>query len=159
MGLIYQKKHMACLYLTLMRLVANLANTKRCRKPEKWLKPWQMGTHLRELRESYPMNTKVTKFRCCSNIVASLCLRWKKPQHWKGWNISARRKKTMQCLVFFQGTLWLHACSVVDLIPGHQWQRTSASHAEGSEKVAIRARIRLLQLEYAAEAPPSHITP
>ena len=30
---------------TLMLLVDNLANTKWCKKPEKWLKPWQMGTH------------------------------------------------------------------------------------------------------------------
>ena len=29
------------LYLTLMELVANLANTKWCKKPGKWLKPWE----------------------------------------------------------------------------------------------------------------------
>ena len=42
-----------------MLLVANLANTKWCRKPEKWLKPWHMGTHLRVLMisESFPMNS------------------------------------------------------------------------------------------------------
>ena len=34
-------------YLTLLLLVANLVNTKWCNKPEKWLKPWHMGTHLR----------------------------------------------------------------------------------------------------------------
>ena len=32
-------------------------------KPVKWLKPWHMGTHLRVLSESYPMNTKFTGFR------------------------------------------------------------------------------------------------
>ena len=40
--------------------VANLANTKLCKKPEKWLKPWQVGTHLRELIKSFPMNTNMT---------------------------------------------------------------------------------------------------
>ena len=39
--------------LTLMLLVANLANTKRCKKPDKLLKPWQMGTHLSVLGESF----------------------------------------------------------------------------------------------------------
>ena len=38
--------------LTIMLLVANLANTNSCKKSEKWLKPWHMGTHLRVLSES-----------------------------------------------------------------------------------------------------------
>ena len=42
--------------LTLMLLVAYLANSKRRNKPEKWLKHWHMGTHLRVLGETYPMN-------------------------------------------------------------------------------------------------------
>ena len=33
-----------------------------------------MGTHLRELIESYPMNTNMTGFRWLSKVVASLCL-------------------------------------------------------------------------------------
>ena len=37
------------LILTLMLLVANLANTKWCKTLERWLKPWHMGTHLRAL--------------------------------------------------------------------------------------------------------------
>ena len=41
------------LWLTLMLLVANLAITKWCKKPEKLLKPWQTGTHLRVLSKSY----------------------------------------------------------------------------------------------------------
>ena len=49
-----------------MLLVANLANTKRCKITEKLLKPWQMGTHLRVLSESYPMNTNMTGFRLFS---------------------------------------------------------------------------------------------
>ena len=31
--------------------------------PEKYLKPCQIGTYLRVLSESYPMNTNVTWFR------------------------------------------------------------------------------------------------
>ena len=62
--------------LTFMVLVANLASTKRCKKAEKLLKPWHMGTHLRVLSESFPMNTNVTGFRCSFFlIIASLCFR------------------------------------------------------------------------------------
>ena len=38
-------------------------------KPEKWLKPWQMGTHLRVLNESYPMNTNMTGLRWFSKTL------------------------------------------------------------------------------------------
>ena len=31
------------IYIALMVLVANLANTKWCKLPVKWLKPWHMG--------------------------------------------------------------------------------------------------------------------
>ena len=48
--------------LTLMLLVANFAQTKWCKKVEKWRKHWQMGTHLGVLNESFPMNTIVTGF-------------------------------------------------------------------------------------------------
>ena len=41
----------------------NLTNTKRCKKNEKGLKPWHMGTHLRAFSESFPMNTNMTGFR------------------------------------------------------------------------------------------------
>ena len=50
------------LLLTFMLLVANLANTIWCENPKRWLKPWQMGTYLRVLSESYPMNTNMTGF-------------------------------------------------------------------------------------------------
>ena len=63
--------------LTLMLLVANLSNAKRCKKPEKWLKPWQTGTHLRVLSESFPRNTNMTGFNWFSKIFASLCFGWK----------------------------------------------------------------------------------
>ena len=59
--------------LTLKLLVANLANAKRGKRPENLLKPWHMGTHLRELSESYLMNINMTGFQWFSKILASLC--------------------------------------------------------------------------------------
>ena len=59
--------------LTLALVVANLTNTKWCKKPEKWLKPWHMGTHLTELSKSCQMNTNMPGFRWFSKIFASLC--------------------------------------------------------------------------------------
>ena len=53
----------------LMLVVANLVNTKWCKKPEKYLKPWHMGTHLRVL-----MNTNMTRFRWFSYILHSYAL-------------------------------------------------------------------------------------
>ena len=51
------------------------------KNPEKWLKPWHIGTHLRVLSESYPMKTNMASdwagFRCFLNIFASLFLGWK----------------------------------------------------------------------------------
>ena len=38
-------------------------------KPEKWLKPWHVGTHLGVLIENYPINTNMTGFRWFSKIV------------------------------------------------------------------------------------------
>ena len=49
-----------------MQPVANLANTQGSKIPAKILKPWHMGTHLRELQESYPMNPTMTR---CYTIV------------------------------------------------------------------------------------------
>ena len=60
-------------FLTFMLLAANFANTKLCRKYFNWLKPWQMGTHLKEFSKSFPMNTNMTGFRWFSEIFASLC--------------------------------------------------------------------------------------
>ena len=59
--------------LTLMRLFANLAITKWCKKTENWLKPWHMVPHLRVLSKSYPLNTNVTGFRWFKKIFASFC--------------------------------------------------------------------------------------
>ena len=42
-----------------------------------------MGTHLRVLSESYPMNTNMIGFRWFSRIFASLCFGRKVPQHWE----------------------------------------------------------------------------
>ena len=51
------KKMLVLRVLTLMLLVANLVKTKFCKRPEKWLKPWHMGTHLlsaqKELSSEY----------------------------------------------------------------------------------------------------------
>ena len=44
----------------LILLLANLATTKWCTKPEKWLKPWHRGTYLRVLSKSYPISTNMT---------------------------------------------------------------------------------------------------
>ena len=63
--------------LTRMLLVMDFANTKWCKKPEKWLKPCHMGTHLWVLSESYPMNTNKTWFRWLSKIFAFLSFGWK----------------------------------------------------------------------------------
>ena len=71
-------------HLTLALLVANLANAKTWKKPEKWLKPWQMGTHLRALSESFQMNTNMTGFEWFSRLIAFWFHGWKWPQHWKG---------------------------------------------------------------------------
>ena len=49
--------------LTLMPLVASLVDTNLCIKPGKWLKPWQMGIHLRVLGESFQMNTNMIGLR------------------------------------------------------------------------------------------------
>ena len=51
--------------------VANLANTKWCKNPEKWLKLWHMGTHRKVLSMSFQMNTNMTGFRCFS---INLCI-------------------------------------------------------------------------------------
>ena len=55
-----------------MLLVAKLTKYKMMqKKPENLLKPRQMGTHLRALHESYPMNTNMTGFRWFLTIFAS----------------------------------------------------------------------------------------
>ena len=43
---------------------SRLANTIWCQKPEKWLQPLYVGTHLRALSGTYPMNTNMRGFRC-----------------------------------------------------------------------------------------------
>ena len=60
-----------------MLLVAKLANTKWCEKPEKWLKPWHMVTHLRLADESFPMNTNTSGsggflFKCVFVLLTKL---------------------------------------------------------------------------------------
>ena len=59
--------------LTIMLVVANLANTNWCKQPEKWLKPCHLGTHLRVLGEGYLMNTNMTGLSWFSKIFAFFC--------------------------------------------------------------------------------------
>ena len=61
------------LTLALLRalLVANLVNGK---KAEKWLKLWQMGTHLIGLSKGRQMNTNMAGFKRFSKISAFLCV-------------------------------------------------------------------------------------
>ena len=47
---------------------------KMIKKPGKCLKPWQMGTHLRVLSESFLMNTDMTGFRWFSKNLCILVL-------------------------------------------------------------------------------------
>ena len=60
--------------------MANLANIQWRKPPEKWLKPCNMGTHLRVLIKSCPMNSNMTGFRWFSEIFAFLCFGLKEPQ-------------------------------------------------------------------------------
>ena len=61
--------------VTLMLLVAN---TKWCKNPEKWLEPWQFGTHMRVPSESYSMNTIMTGFRLFSKSFFCFIVLWTK---------------------------------------------------------------------------------
>ena len=58
--------------LTLLLLVTNLTNAKRCKKSEKWLEPWHNGTP-RELSNEYQQDSVWMDFK-------NLCLLvlWKK---------------------------------------------------------------------------------
>ena len=49
-----------------------MINRNVTKKADKSLKPWHMGTHLRVLSESYPINTNMTKFRWFLKIFLSL---------------------------------------------------------------------------------------
>ena len=75
-----------------MLLAANLANKEWCKKAEKWLKPWQMGTHVRVLAENFPMNDRVSLFfknllRPCDLDKSNLSI------NWKGWYLEPTKTK------------------------------------------------------------------
>ena len=60
-----------------MPLVANFANfCIFCKNNERLLKPWHMGTHLRVLSESHPMNTNMRGFSWFSKTLCSCA--WRK---------------------------------------------------------------------------------
>ena len=46
---------------------------KMMQKPEKYMKPWQMGTHLRVLSKSYQMNTNMIGLSWFSKVVGYWC--------------------------------------------------------------------------------------
>ena len=62
------------------------------KKLGKCLKSWHMGTHLRVLSESYPMNTNMIGFRWFSKIFASLCFGRKVASASEGLKHSSRNK-------------------------------------------------------------------
>ena len=64
-----------------MLLAANFVFYILCKKTKICLKPWQMGTHLKVLSESFPMNTNMTGFRGFSRYLDFLCFRQKLSQH------------------------------------------------------------------------------
>ena len=59
---------------TLTLLVANLVNTRWCRKRWKWLKPWHMGAHLIVLSKSLLMNTNIYRVKIKLQSLVVLCL-------------------------------------------------------------------------------------
>ena len=71
-----------------MLLVASLADTKWCKKPEKSLKPWHMGTHLKVLIKSFPMSTNMTGFRWFSKKFCNFVL----------WTVIAHRRVVFRLL-------------------------------------------------------------
>ena len=98
-----------------MLLVANLANTKWCKKPVKWPKPWQMGTHMKVLGESFPMNTNIMGFngfrkylRPCNLDERSLSIRRVKPQNGKG-----EKKQKRDCCLFWDNYIPYWTVSVL----------------------------------------------
>ena len=106
--------------LTLMLLVTNLDNTKWFLKPEKWLKPWHIGTHImRVLGESYPMNTNITGFRWFHKCLCPCALGWSSFSNGRVNNWSRRYKineSTLVCLVtcsciVFQNSLAIYTYS------------------------------------------------
>ena len=81
-----------------MLLVDNMANTKSCKNPEKRLKPWHMGTHLRVLSKSYPW-------------VLVLCT--KEASAVRGFIVAKIACTTVACLPPIRG---LEKCRVIGLV-------------------------------------------
>ena len=81
--------------LTLMLLVCPIQINAKI--PEKWLKPWQMGTHLRVLSKSVLMDTNKTGFRWFSKIFASLCFGQKKTSALEGLSMNGLKMIREKC--------------------------------------------------------------
>ena len=73
-----------------MLLVANFANSNWCKNADKGLNLWHVGTHLRVLSESYPMNTNMTGFRWFSKCFASWNLLSMVTWHMVIWNYDTK---------------------------------------------------------------------
>ena len=74
-----------------MIVIAFWPFTKWCKKNEKSLKTWHMGTHLRELSESYPMDTNVIGSRYIVFKIFGILVLWTKVasalEGWKTWKV------------------------------------------------------------------------
>ena len=77
--------------------MANLAKTKWCKKTKKWLKPWEMGTHLsvqRELSNEYQHDRvkMVFKKNLCSCALDESSLGIRRVNKWKCKNCQVKIK-------------------------------------------------------------------
>ena len=102
------------LNLTLMMLVDNFANTKWCKKPKRWKKPWHMGTHLRVLIESFPKNTNmIYRVKMVFQNLCVLVLWTKVASALIGLSCSVSRneKQAIQCIVHY-GTCRFYYISI-----------------------------------------------
>ena len=81
--------------------IKRMSYTKWCKKPEIWLKPKHMGTHLIVLSESYPMNTNIIGFRWFPKSLLPCTLGESSPalERWRECPITS-------CLLIWQDT-WL----------------------------------------------------
>ena len=65
---------MAILHIGTIKLQKKIGQYKMMQNTKKILKPWHIGTYLRVLNESYPMNTTMTGFSFFKSLcIAFLC--------------------------------------------------------------------------------------
>ena len=110
-----------------MLQVAYVAITKWCKNPEKWQKTWQIGTHLRELSKSFPVNTNMAGFKWFSKKLCVFVLWTKVASALEGFallllrflssNSQKKQKKILTMLVFI-GKLLLSSIRSVPICHG-----------------------------------------